>query len=703
MRKIGKVLAVLVIILAGMVTIIVLALPRFIDLNAYRGYIQSLVKSTTGKDIDMGTVGISLWKGVEVYGTDIQVREKRENLMQPVLKAEKISAQVALLPLLRKKIRVSNIIIHSPEIDYRIGEGNPFGSLLLLSNIGSLVRQEVSDFPLEKGETEKKSNFLSGFSFDPSGLSKVEVKKGSIELQKILTSGDLLSLVLDKIYLNIDQSQEPSSFFIDAKASFPESGGDLYIKGTLGYPKEKGKMLLQISLDADISKGRIFSEPLLSLTGIGVDSGRMDIKSEISGLLGGEINVQSEGMFEDLLLKGSAPSIYQGQPLKGTFTFKGNMENSVLDIEEVKIHIGQSVIMIDGNVDLKEASPLLRFSIQGKAINYSEIRDLMPLLQFQPPSYIEGGTIQMDLRGKAQLGSFSIKEITGESVLNGFAIMADSLPAPIQDIQCQVKVSEHALDLVEIKALHVGNPIDGTIHIADLAAPESTFDFNVLGGRAKGNLAFPKREEGDYLLRMEAEEIDTNSFISMLSPTCRDMIHGQLAGKMQLNSAELMAENVIKNLKGSGSFNIKEGKITTFGLLEQVGKILNLMGGKGIGKEETPFESLEGQFHLMQGTLKIENLFLTAPDITLMGGGAVHQDSSIDFSFHASFSQDVSQAMVASTPLLKYRMEPNGELSFPLKVAGDINQPRVSFDLNKILERSTKKKIFNKIKDFLNR
>ncbi len=703
MRKIGKILAVLIIILVVLVTIIAIALPRYIDLNAYHGYLQSLIKSTTGKDVVMGTMGISLWSGIKVYATDIQVTEKKEDLAQTVLKAEKISAQIAFWPLLRKKIRINNIIVHSPEIDYEIGQGDPFGSLLILSNIGSLVGQGTQGLPMEKSAPEGKSDFLSSFILDTSGLGHVVVKEGTLEMHKRLTTGELLSLGIERIYLNIDQSQAPPSFLIDAEASFPERGGDLKIHGTLEHLEEKKTMPFQIFLDADISKARIFSKHLLSLTGVGVESGRMNIKTEISGSMGEKINIHSEGMFGDLLLEGSTAKVYQGKPLEGTFSFKGNIKNSILGLEEIKIHIGQSVISIEGTVDLKEARPMLRFSIQGKAINYSDIRDFMSLFQFQPPSYIKGGILHADLGGKAQLGSFSIQEITGESVLDNFTVLLESLPAPIENIHCQVKISKHTLDFSAIKALFQENPIEGNIHITNFKTPESSFDLNMLGGRVTGTLFFPRQEDGGYLLGVEVEEINMNSFISTFVPDYRNIIHGKLTGKMQIRSSELFAENIMLHSAGSGSFQVKKGKITTFGLLNQVGMMLNLMGGKGIGREETPFDTLEGEFQLMQGDLKIENLFLKAPDITLRGEGRVDQDSQIDFSFHANFSHAVSQAMVASTPLLKYRMDSNGELSFPLKVEGNINKPKVSLDLNKILKKSTKEKIFNKIKSFLDR
>ncbi len=703
MGKIWKVLAVLIAALIVIIIIIAIALPRFIEIDAYQGYIQSFIKSTTGRDVEIGTVGISLWKGVEVYVKDIKVKERRENLLQPVLKAEKISAKVALVPLFRKKIRVNSVIVQAPEINYRIGEGNPFGSLLLLSNIGSFIEQGASNFSLEGGTKKGKSSFLSSFSIDTAGLGKVEVRKGAVEMQRILASGDMFTLWLDKIDLDIDHLQVPGSFSIDARASLPENGGDLTIRGTLGHLKEKEGMPLQIFLNADVLKGHIFSKPLLSLTGISVNSGRLKVKTEINGSLGGKINIQSEGKFEELLLKNPPLDIYQGKPLKGAFSFKGNMENSLLSLEEVKIHVGQSVIEIEGEVDLKESSPMLKFSVHGEAINYSEMKDLLPLLQFQIPPYIEGGTLDATLRGKAQLGSFSIKEITGESVLKDFAIMMESLPAPIQDIQCRVKISDHSLDLVGINALFQESPIEGNIHITHLQAPESTFDLNVLGGQVKGYLTFPKGAEEYYLLKMEVEKVDMSSFLSIFSPAYRDLIHGQLAGKMQLKGKEFISDTVMQSINGFGSFRIKEGRITTFGLLKQLGRILDLMGGKGIGQEETPFEYLEGQFQFIDRALKMKNLSLKASDIALKGEGTVHPDSRIDFSFHANFSQEVSQAMVVSTPLLKYRIDSNGELSFPLKVVGDINQPKVSLDLNKILKQSSKKKLLNKIKNFLNR
>lgn len=700
MKRVLKILAGMIVALAVIIIIAIITLPHFIKIDTYQEYIQSFLESATGQDIDIGTIGLSLWKGLEIYMTDVQIKEKQQGIIQPMFKAEKISARISFWSLLHKKIRLGNIIVHSPEINYRATEGNPFASLLMLSKIGTLVEQGSQDSSLRKEGKEAKSTFLSGFSFDSSGLGKVEAKKGTIQMEKKLASGEMLTLRLERVFFDIDGLQDPSSFSIDAKASFPQKGGQLNLKGTLGPIEERGKIPLNLFFDADISKGYIFSKSLSSLVGIGIEKGQVKVKSEIGGTLGGKVNIQGEGAFENLSLKGAAPEAYLNRPLKGEFSFQANMRKAVLNIEEINVRIGHSVITMSGTVDLKKSMPMLKFSIKGEAINYSDMENLLPLFSFQPPSYIDGGTLYADLNGNVKLESFLINELSGDAVLEDFGIKIESLPSPIKNINCQVKISKNNLDLSNLEATFLESKIDGNIHIKNFESPVSTFDLGVFGGHARGGLTFPKGEKERYTLNIRVEGIDVNSFISLLSPPNQNIIHGHLEGNMQLESKDLLLETLSQSVFGDGNFKVVNGRIATFGLLKQVSLLLNLMGGKGIGKEETPFEFLEGQFHLANGNLEINDLFLKSADIELKGQGTFQVDSNIDFSFNASFSPEVSNAMVASTPLLRYGVDSNGRLSFPLRISGNITHPKVLLDLDNILKQSTKKKLLNKIKDF---
>ncbi len=685
------------------IIIAVIAAPHFIKIDAHRIYIQSFIESATGKDIDIGKIGLSLWRGFEIYMVDIQIKEKNKAIIQPIFKAKRISAKLKILPLFKKKIRLRSIIVHSPEIVYYTSEENPFNALLFLANFGTVVDEDSWETGFGKIGKKMKSSFLSGFSFDTSSFGKVKVRRGRIHIKKKIASGEMLSLGLEKVFLDIAGFQSTPSLSIEAKASFTEDSGYLKLKGTVGTIQEEGGLPLNIFLETGISNSHIFSKSLSSLIGIGIEKGQLKMTSEIGGMIGRYVSIQGNGQFEDLSLKSYGPEAYLNKSLQGIFSFKGEIRETLLDIEEIKIHLGPSVVTINGKVDLKNNVPRLKFDIKGEDISYIDLDNLLPLVGFQLPYLVKGGKLNAHLHGSLQIGSLSIKQLSGDAFIEGVEIMMESIPATVKNLECQVKISKNSLDISSLDATFQDSKINGNIHIASLEPPESTFALEIFGGQVMGRLSSPQEKEGSYSLNVDLKEIDLNSLISIFSPPNRDIFYGNFEAQMQLKGKDPLLEDLMRNLSGVGNFKAVNGRITTFGLLKQVSIILNLVGGKGIGQKETPFEFLEGQFHLDNGILEMKNLFLKSSDIDLHGDGRFQFDSSIDFSFDAIFSPEVSKAMVASMPVLRHRMDSSGNISIPLRISGNMANPKVLINIDDIIKKSAKEKFFKKIKNLFQR
>jgi hypothetical protein len=52
----------------------------------------------------------------------------------------------------------------------------------------------------------------------------------------------------------------------------------------------------------------------------------------------------------------------------------------------------------------------------------------------------------------------------------------------------------------------------------------------------------------------------------------------------------------------------------------------------------------------------------------------------------ASFSKRASADLVRETPQLKFRLDPDGRLTMPLKIRGDLKAPLVQLDLDRVLQ-----------------
>ena len=53
-------------------------------------------------------------------------------------------------------------------------------------------------------------------------------------------------------------------------------------------------------------------------------------------------------------------------------------------------------------------------------------------------------------------------------------------------------------------------------------------------------------------------------------------------------------DEILGAARGTGALEIADGAVTSFSVLKQIAALLEMAGGRGIGKASTPFQSLSG-------------------------------------------------------------------------------------------------------------
>src|SRR5206468_2090834 len=106
---------------------------------------------------------------------------------------------------------------------------------------------------------------------------------------------------------------------------------------------------------------------------------------------------------------------------------------------------------------------------------------------------------------------------------------------------------------------------------------------------------------------------------------------------------------ILKTARGTGKVVLADGSVTSFSVLKQLAALLELAGGKGIGKESTPFESLTTSLSIADGRAKTDDLSLRSSGLDLEGKGWVGLDASLDLDITARFSEESTRGMVEKT------------------------------------------------------
>ena len=113
MRKLIIVVVVLVVIIVGAL----LALPHLIDVNQYRGQIQSDLQQRLNRPVQLGEMSLGVFP-LRVEANNVTIGEDPNfHSTVPFAQVSQLDVSVKLLPLLRKDVEVNSLELKRPQIE----------------------------------------------------------------------------------------------------------------------------------------------------------------------------------------------------------------------------------------------------------------------------------------------------------------------------------------------------------------------------------------------------------------------------------------------------------------------------------------------------------------------------------------------------------------------------------------------------------
>lgn len=109
----------------GVVLAAVLALPGFVDWNAYRGEIAARIAAATGRAVELnGDIGLSLLPAPELSVADARLANPTGYGLPDMVRLKRLDVKVALLPLLGGRVQVESVTLVEPVFTVEItGDG----------------------------------------------------------------------------------------------------------------------------------------------------------------------------------------------------------------------------------------------------------------------------------------------------------------------------------------------------------------------------------------------------------------------------------------------------------------------------------------------------------------------------------------------------------------------------------------------------
>ena len=353
----------------GVIVVILIALPFFINVNTFKPKVESAATNALGRKTDVGNLSLSIITG-SVSADNISIADDPAFSKSPFVTAKSVKIGVELLPLIfSKDLRVTGITIEEP-------------SIALLSNAKGAWNYSTIGASAAKTSEKPGGSAPSEFS-----VAEFKVSDGKLSIGKL--NSPAKPLIIDKLNLDVKNFSTTTQFPFTLSAALP-SGGDLRVDGKAG-PITAGQTPAEVNVKVNnLDLATIGADPSLGLAGTGAFNGMLQSDGKIA-----KVNGTMTADKLKMALKGTpAP-----HPVVVKFATNYDVKGQAGNLSEGDISYGQAVVHLNGRYGMEGESTILNLKLDGQAMPVDEIESLLPALGVTLPSGsgLKGGTLSTTL------------------------------------------------------------------------------------------------------------------------------------------------------------------------------------------------------------------------------------------------------------------------------------------------------------------
>ncbi len=639
----------------ALVLVAAAALPFLVDANRFGPLIADKVQSATGRTLSFGSISFRLLPapGLSVRGP-IKFSDSAAYPGRSALTAQSLTVRLGLLALLRGRVSLGAVLIEKP-------------TLILIRdargawNFDDLVRR-ASAAPAEASGARETG--ASGVSVDRARISQGRV----LIYDDAIVPGHREELVVAPI--------------------------DATIKGWGGEGPAQLDMSVALGKSVLALRARLHGEgerPLVTMQARGTSVRVEDLATLLPWLsVARPAGLQVRGAVD---IDGSAEV-----PLEHPegLRFKGNLVLTGVSYRDAGMALPvkdlSGTIVVDG--DRAEWRDF------GVAIGSSSLRGSLRVENFLKPRI--GFTLNAP--------RLDLNELVATLVPASAAPAASTAPAAPRAAagasglldqvsgsgRLEVKqVRFQTFDLSNLRAAV------GLAHsVFSLSDVSASFYGGTLGGSASVDVG---RVVPGYAASVRLAKVDVDPLLTAYGDTLKGLVHGRLTGQLALSASGSGMNEILGTAHGTGNVEIVDGAVTSFSVLKQVAALLEMAGGKGIGRDSTTFQRLRTSLVVADRKARTDDLTLLSQDLELEGKGWVGLDATLDLDVTARFSQESTSGMVARNARLG-GLTDQGRLVVYFSLQGDLASP--SFRMNtgaqaKAAQEKAKEKLRSRLKDRL--
>ena len=687
---------------------IALILPLVINPNDYKSEIEDVVYRHTGKKLILeGSLEFSVFPWLGVSTGKVLVVDP-STFEQPTLATiEQGRIKVKLLPLLRKKVELSRIVLKNPVIHLITDEqGNKNWDDKGHTNVSTTPEQpekitnSSEDLQKEKSQSVfPKELKIAGVSIENGRIIWLNEQKGQqIEVNQlncevgVLTHNQPVSITLSTV-LKRKQNQIEQ----------------LTVKGFLVFNKSLNHFkLTDLEINTLIEKPSVKNSIAVAVRSSNVEldwqKQELDISelSVISGDMALSANLNADKIKDNLELQGIV-TLSEFNP-REFLTYLGKSVPATQDDSSFTRLSGSFNLVAD-----KNSAQFNRFQAQ---LDDSNITGHFQITNFKQPAFkfnlmidtlnldrylLEKSTaktnIQKPSESPEESGATSVDKISDKS--------QGQSASKINDKQDQLKTGIFPIGVLrKINAtgeLSISNMIVKGLSLQDLTINldakngvlKTTHRINKFyQGRYSGNLHLDvKKPTPAIALNEKFAKIQTEPMLKALYGKSR--VTGTLNGKMHLLGRGNTTELLKTSLDGKAHVTLKNGVIKGFNLQEMVkkGKAALKKEQYTPKKQQTDFSIISANAIVKDGLVKNEDLYAESERLRVSGKGTFNLvNQQLDYDAIAKVMKRKQTASEADRV----------KRTLGINITGPLKQPTYTLDLISLISEKEKQKLYDK-------
>lgn len=381
-------------IIVGVLLLVIIAVPLFINVDSYRPELEKKLSAALNRQVHIGKLDASLLSG-GASASDISIADDPAFNKDAFLKAASVKVGVQLMPLIfSKQLKVTSLTIQKPDITLLKNAAGKWN----YSTLGTTEQKTTPEASKTEPSKPSPTPEPSGKSSPDVSVDKFEIAGGTVRVGH--SSGN--SAGKESVYQNVNlvahNISATSAMPFTLSAGLP-AGGTLNLDGQAGplNPTDAAKS----PLDAKIT----LKHADLAATGF------VDPSSGVGGILDFDGEIKSDG--HKLHSEGKAKAadlrvVKGGQPAKQPVALDYKSDYA-LDSDtgtiDANLHTGNSVTNATGTLNAKGEDTLANLKIVGKNMAVNDVEGLLPAFGVVLPSgsSLQGGNINMDLNATGPL------------------------------------------------------------------------------------------------------------------------------------------------------------------------------------------------------------------------------------------------------------------------------------------------------------